>query len=67
MDLHIICKVYARYKSCKEYYYTNSYYYQSNNRVNIATIMHRALASLCLYCRNINNILLQTLITPYLV
>jgi hypothetical protein len=61
MDLHIMCKVYARYESCKECYYTNSHRCQSNYRVNVATIVHVALASLCSYCCNMNNILLQTL------
>jgi len=50
MDLHIICKLYARYESCKECYYTNSHRCQSNYRVNVATIVHGALASLCSYC-----------------
>jgi hypothetical protein len=50
MDLRIICKVYARYESCKECYYTNSHRCQSNSRVNVATIVHVALASLCSYC-----------------
>src|SRR6266487_4851631 len=45
-----ICKIYARYESCKECYYTNSHRCRSNYRVNIATIVHVALASLCSYC-----------------
>lgn len=40
---------------------TNSHRCQSNYRVNVATIVHVALASLCSYCCNMNNILLQTL------
>jgi hypothetical protein len=49
MNLHIICKIYARYESCKECSYTNSHRCQSNYRVNVATVVHVALSSLCSY------------------
>jgi hypothetical protein len=49
MNLHIICKICERYESCKECYYTNSHRCQSNYRVNVATIVHVALVSLCSY------------------